>query len=133
MTGGAYHVQVLLGTEQDLVTIMETIGWWLKLMEQGMWRTNLQTAEDSMCARWLLFLANNTIGKIWNLVGVHIALQYQAIDDGTKKEGKTKSALVKALHIEIDWIHQTVTRNCIEYLYSSKATVFLLGFKMRLV
>jgi len=28
-TGRAYHVQVLVGTEQDLATIMETIGWWL--------------------------------------------------------------------------------------------------------
>jgi len=44
-----------------------------------------------------------------------------------------KSALVKALHIEIDRTHQMVTRSRIEYLYSSKVTVFPLGFKMRLV
>jgi len=35
MTGGMYHVQVLLGTENDLEMIMETIGWWLKPTEQG--------------------------------------------------------------------------------------------------
>jgi len=31
MSGGAYHIQVLMGTEEDLAMIMETIGWWLKL------------------------------------------------------------------------------------------------------
>jgi len=36
-TGGAYHVQVLLGTDNNLETIMETIGWWLKSTEQEMW------------------------------------------------------------------------------------------------
>jgi len=56
-TGGAYHIQVLLGTEQDLETIMETISWWLKSTEQGMWRTDLQMAEESLCAGWLLFSA----------------------------------------------------------------------------
>jgi len=134
-TGGVYHVQVLVGTEQDLAMIMETIGWWLKSTEQGMWRTNLQTAEESMCAGWLLFLADkyDRSREIWNLAGVHVALRYRAINDGAKKEGKTKSAPVKALHIEIDRIHQTVTRSWIEYLYSSKATVFPLGFNMRLV
>jgi len=138
MTGGTYHIQVLLGTENDLETIMETIGWWLKSTEQGMWQTDLQTAEELMCARWLLFLADKynqeaLSREIWNLAGVHVALQYQAIDDGSKKDGKTKNTPVKALHIEINRIHQTVTRSHIEYLYSSKATVFPLGFKMRLV
>jgi len=50
-----------------------------------------------------------------------------------QKRWKNKSAPVKALHIKIDQIQQTVTRRHIEYLYSSKAMVFLLGFKMQLV
>ena len=137
-TGGAYHVQVLMGTEQDLATIMETIRWWLKSTEQGMWRTDLQMAEDSLCARWLLFSAEeyNTEAlshKIWNLTGVLVALRFQVIDDGTKKDGKARGTPVKALHIEIDWVHQMVTWSHIEFLYSLKATVFPLGFKMRLV
>jgi len=37
---------------------METIGWWLKSTKQGMWRTDLQTAEEMLCAGWLLFSAN---------------------------------------------------------------------------
>jgi len=55
-TGSAYHIQVLLGTEQDLATIMATIGWWLKSTEQGMWSI-LQMAEESLCMCWLLFSA----------------------------------------------------------------------------
>jgi len=103
-----------------------------------MWQTDLQTAEDSMCAGWLLFLADKYYcealsREIWNLAGVHVALQYWVIDGGAKKKKKTKSAPVKALHIKIDWTHQTVTRSHTEYLYSSKAMVFPLGFKMRLV
>jgi len=138
MSGGAYHIQVLLGTKEDLATIMETIGWWLKSINQGMWRTDLQTAEESLCAGWLQFLAEEydreaLSQEIWNLTGVHVALWYQAIDDGEKKDTKTKSTPVKVLHIKIDRIHQMVTRSQIEYLYSSKATVFLLGFKMQLV
>jgi len=79
MTGSTYHVQVLLGTENNLETIMETIGWWLKPTEQGMWQTDLQTVEDSMCAGWLLFLADEynqeaLSREIWNLAGVHITL-----------------------------------------------------------
>jgi len=64
---------------------------------------------------------------------VLVALRYQAIDDGKKKEGKAKGNPTKELHMEIDRVHQTVMRSCIEHLYSSKATVFPLGFKMRLV
>jgi len=40
---------------------------------------------------------------------------------------------VKALHIEIDRVHQIVARSRIKFLYSSKATGFPLGFKMRLI
>jgi len=49
-------MQVLLGTTKDLETIMETIGWWLKSTKQGMWHTDLQTAKDTLCTGWLLFL-----------------------------------------------------------------------------
>jgi len=91
-----------------------------------------------MCAGWLLFSVDEydheaLSQEIWNLAGVHVALRYWAIDDGTKKEGKTKSTPVKALHIKIDQVHQTVTRSRIEYLYSPKATIFPLGFKMHVV
>ncbi len=137
-TGGAYHVQVLLGTNTDLETIMETIGWWLKSTEQGMWRMDLQDAEDTICAGWLLFSADEydreaLSHEIWNLTGVRVALRFRAIDDGNHKDGKTKTTLIKALHVEIDRVHQTITRSRIKFLYSSRATAFPLGFKMRLV
>jgi len=117
---------------------METIGWWLKSMEQGMWRMDLQDTEDTLCTGWLLFSANEydreaLSREIWNLTGVRVALCFRVINDGNCKDGKTKSTPVKALHIEIDRVHQTLTRSCIEFLYSSRATVFPLGFKMRLV
>jgi len=127
-----------MGTEEDLAKIMEMIGWWLKSTEQGMWRTDLQTAEESLCVGWLLFLAKvynkeALSHEIWNLTGIRIALCYQAIDDRAKTDNKTKSTPVKALHIEMDRVHQTVTCSQIKYLYSSKATVFPSGLKMQLV
>jgi len=67
------------------------------------------------------------------MTGMQIALQFQAIDDGTKKDPKQKTTPVKALHIEINRIQQMITRSHIKHLYSSKATVFPLGFKMCLV
>ncbi len=54
-TGGDYHIQVLMGSEEDLSTIMQTIGWWLKSTSQGMWLTDLQSVEETTCAGWLLF------------------------------------------------------------------------------
>jgi len=137
-TGGAYHVQVLIGTDNNLETIMETIGWWLKSMEQGMWRMDLQDAEDTLCTGWLLFSADEydheaLSHKIWNLTGVQVALCFQAIDNGNCKDRKTKSTPIKALHVEIDQVHQTLTRSQIKFLYSSRATVFPLGFNMHLV
>jgi len=35
-TGGELHVQVLMGSNENLATIMQTIGWWLKSTSQGM-------------------------------------------------------------------------------------------------
>jgi len=67
--------------------------------------------------------------KIWELTGVLVALWFRAIDNGTKKDGKNKGTPVKSLHIEIDCIHQTTKRSCIEYLYSSKATISPLDLK----
>ncbi len=106
MTGRAYHVQVLLGTKQELLTIMETAGWWLKSTEQGMWQTNLQSAEETICTGWLLYSAEEyereaLCTEIWNLMGVQIALCFRVIDDGTKKDPKNKAIPVKALHIKI--------------------------------
>ncbi len=104
-------------------------------MEQGMWRMDLQDTEDTLCTGWLLFSANEydreaLSREIWNLTGVRVALCFRVINDGNCKDGKTKSTPVKALHIEIDRVHQTLTRSYIEFLYSSRATVFPLGFKM---
>jgi len=64
-------------------------------MEQEMWCTNLQSAEETLCAGWLLFSAKEydqevLCQEIWSLTGVNIALQFWAIDDGTKKDTKNK-------------------------------------------
>jgi len=58
-TGGDYHVQVLMGSEEEFPTIIQTIGWWLKSTSQGMWITDLQSAEETTCTGWLLFSAGD--------------------------------------------------------------------------
>jgi len=57
-TGGYFHVQVLMGTNKDLTTIMQTIGWWLKSTSQGMCLMDLQSTKETMCMGWLLFSAS---------------------------------------------------------------------------
>jgi len=57
-TGGNYYIQVLLGTDVDIETIMQTIRWWLKSTEQGMWKAPLQFAKNTVCVRWLLYSAD---------------------------------------------------------------------------
>jgi len=47
------------GSEEDLATIMQTIGWWLKSTYQGMWLSNLQSAEETTFVGWLLFSAGD--------------------------------------------------------------------------
>jgi len=56
-------------------------------------------------------------------------------DKSKKNEAKatTTPSPIKALHIDIDKVHQGVNRSRIEHLYSSSATVFPLGIKMRFV
>jgi len=49
MTHGNYYIQVLLGMDVNIETIMQTIKWWLKSTEQGMWKAPLQFAENTVC------------------------------------------------------------------------------------
>jgi len=146
MSGGDYHVQVLMGSQEEISTIMQTIGWWLKSTSQGMWLTDLQAAEDTICVGWLLFSAGNydreaLTQEIYNFTGVQVVVRYRAIDDG-KKVDKSKKldpkappppSPVKVLHVDVDKAHYGVNRSRIEHLYLSSATVFPLGIKMRFV
>jgi len=89
MSGGDYHIQVLMGSQEDIETLMQTIGWWLKSTRQGMWVTNLQLPEDTTCAGWLLFLAGDydweaLTQEIWNFTGVLVAVWFCVIDDGKR-------------------------------------------------
>jgi len=78
--GGNIHVQVLVALGEELSTIMQTIGWWLKSTSQGMWLTDLQLAKESTCTGWLLFLAGDYdheafSQEIWDFIGVQVAIQ----------------------------------------------------------
>jgi len=71
---------------------------------------------------------------IWSFIGVNVALRFREIDDGTpRKEGINRPPRPKALHIEIDKGDPANCRHALEKLYSSAATTFPLGIKMRLV
>jgi len=90
-TGGDYHIQVLMGSQEDLVTIMQTIGWWHKSTFQGMWLMDLQSAKETTCAGWLLFSAGDydreaLSHKIWEFTGVQVAIRFRVIEDGKKQE-----------------------------------------------
>jgi len=118
---------------------MQAIGWWLKSTEQGTWTVPLQFAEK-VCIGWLLYLAEEydreaLCRDIWDLTGIQITLHFRVIDDGKKKDStdRNKQVPIKALHIEINQVHQTTVCSWIKHLFLSKATVFPLGIKMRLV
>jgi len=101
-SGGDYHIQVLMGSQEDISTIMQTIGWWLKSMSQGMWLTDLQLAEESTCIRWLLFSAGDydceaLTQEIWNFMGVQVAVRFCTLDD-RKKVDKSKKPILKCCH-----------------------------------
>jgi len=94
-TGGDYHVQVLMGSEEEFPTIIQTIGWWLKSTSQGMWITDLQSAEETTCAGWLLFSVGDydqeALSKeIWDFTGVQVVVCFREIEDGKKRDPKQK-------------------------------------------
>jgi len=136
-----------MGMEEDFSTIMQTIGWWLKSTSQGMWLTDLQSAKDTMCARWLLFSADEydreaLTQEIWNFISVQVTICFHAIIDDSKKvdwmkktgpkRSSSDSAGESSPHGH-DKVHQGVNWSHIEHLYLSKATVSPLGIKMRFV
>jgi len=90
MTRGDYHIQVLMGSEEPLSIIMQTISWWMKSTSQGMWLTDLQFAKETTCTGWLLFLAGDydqeaLSREIWEFTGIQVAICFRAIKDSTKK------------------------------------------------
>jgi len=117
--------------------IMENIGWWLRSTEQGIWKAQLQQAEETSGLGWLLFLADEfdkdaLKAQIWEITGVHMALHYWAIDDCVIKRDANNKTRVKALHIEVDKANPATSFNCLG-LYSLVVMVFPLGINMRLV
>jgi len=48
----------MVGLMELPTKIMENISWWLQFMEQGMWVSPLQMAEDTTCLGWLLYSAD---------------------------------------------------------------------------
>jgi len=78
---------------------MENIGWWLHLTEQGMWKAQLQQAEETSGLGWLLFLADKFNWEaikvyIWNMTGIqnlYLILSYQQCHKRTRQQFATKS------------------------------------------
>jgi len=136
-TGGNYHIQVLMGSEEDLSINMQMIGWWLKSTYQGMWLMDLQLAKETMCTGWLLFSAGDydreeLSHKIWDFTRVQVAIRFQATEDDKKRDQNAKPdprtpkppPPIKVLHVEINKVNQGVNCTCIEALDLSKAMVF---------
>jgi len=126
-TGGDYHIQVLMGSHEDLMTIMQMIGWWLKSTFQGMWLMDLQSAKETTCTGWLLFSAGNynrevLSYEIWEFTGAQVAIRFRVIEDGKKWDKNAKldpnapkpPPPIKALHVEIDKVNQAVNCSRIE-------------------
>jgi len=95
---------------------MENIGWWLRSTKQGMWKAQLQQAEETTGLGWLLFLADEFDKEalkvqIWETTGVHMVLHYRAIDDGIIKWDANNKARVKALHIKVDKSNLATSQN----------------------
>jgi len=137
--GETYYPQVMVGLMELPTKFMEKISWWLQFMEQGMWVSPLQLAEDNTCLGWLLYSADEydqeaLCNEIWAFVGVKVALQFREIDDSVPcKDRSPRTPCPKALHIEIDKGDPASCWQALEKLYSSSANMFPLGIKMRLV
>jgi len=122
LKGGTLYPKIMVGMENNPDMVVEDISWWLKSTTQGMWPAQLQDAEDTTCLGWLLFstdeMDKEALHKeIWQMMGVQVAIHFQAIDDGVYKkssnsgqklEQATKPKMtispVKALHLEINWL-----------------------------
>jgi len=134
-TGRLIYPQIFLGFMEPLDKIMENIGWLLRSTEQGMWKAQLQQAEETSGLGWLLFLADEfdkeaLKSQIWETMGVHVVLRYWAIDDGVMKCDATNKKRVKALHIEVDKADPASSRNrnkCLYFIQKQNQMLILLG------
>jgi len=134
--GGTCYPQLFFGFMDKPSAIMENIGWWFKSTDQGMWPMTLQNAEDTTCLGWLLYSANEfdreaLCREIWQFTGVAVSIRFREIDDGNGRSENRE--IIKALHLDINKADPLEYKGRLEALYSSSATTFPLGIKMRLV
>jgi len=116
---GQVYPQVFFGFMELPDKIMENIRWWLWSTEQGMWKAQLQQAEETTGLEWLIFLADEFDKEvlkvqIWETTRVQVALRYRAIDDGAIKWDANNKTRVKAQHIEVDKANPASSCNRLE-------------------
>jgi len=77
--GSTCHPHIFFGFLETPSKIFANIGWWLKAMDQGMWEIPHQSAEESICLGWLLYLVDKydkdaLCHKIWQFTGVMVSV-----------------------------------------------------------
>jgi len=104
-----------------------------------MWPRQLTLTEQTKCLGWLLYSApeynlEELRQQIIGATGVEVALWYRIINDGQTIQTRPRRVpRVKAIHIEVEKTAPMESCQRIAQLYSSQATTFPLGIKMRLV
>jgi len=93
--GSTSHLHIFFGFSEPPSKIFANIGWWLKATDQGMWERPLQSAEESICLRWLLYSMDKydkdaLCREIWQFTGVIMSVRFRVIDDGTPQMYENK-------------------------------------------
>ncbi len=136
--GGPLYVMVRLGHSIPMSEIMESIGWWLREQNHGLWARALQ-AQETVVVGWLL---NST--REMDLVRLQAAmleidprlevgLRWRLISLGQAGAIPVQQQ-VRAIHVEIDKLKVSEIKPILYRIYGHAAVgPFPNGVRMRLV
>ena len=130
------YSSIFMGTSKPLNEIMEHTGDWFKRKKHGIYLKHVQAEQQSIIG-WLLYSVQTMEfarlqQSLEDRLGFPVHARWQVINTGHNKDLK-QDDLIRAVHLRVDRDLQDEAQDALEQIYSSKATVFPLDYKMRLI
>ena len=132
--GGDYYVKALIGFNKPFKSVMEKIGWDLKMRSSQIFENDLQV-PDTNKAGWFLWsldtMALRDLEKVLiPIVGHDLALRFGAINMGERIQFPVKE-VPRAVYVETASGQHVRTARILSKLYRKDQTTFPLNIKLR--
>jgi hypothetical protein len=132
--GGDYYVKALIGFDKSFDSIMETIGWDLKMKSAQIFENDLQVPDTSK-AGWFLWSLDTMALKELEAdlivrMGHTLALRFGAINMAERTQFPVKE-VPRAVYVETETGNQVKTARLLAKLYRKDQQQFPLNIKLR--